>query len=44
MQLMHATQNHAKHESCYVMQYSEQRDDNGQMVGEFMLRGAGKDE
>ena len=43
-ELMSATMNHTQYEGCYVMQYSEYRGDEGQMMGEFMLREAGKDD
>jgi hypothetical protein len=37
-ELMLAMTNHAQHEGCYVIQYSENVGGEGQMVGEFMLR------
>lgn len=38
--LMYAKQSYTKYEDCYIMQYSEHRGDEGQMIGEFMLRAA----
>ena len=38
--LMYAKQSYTKYEDCYIMQYSEHRGDEGQMIGEFMLRKA----
>ncbi len=36
--LLSAAMNHTPYDGCYVMQYSEHRDSEGQMVGEFTLR------
>ncbi|MGB5473085.1 MAG: hypothetical protein WBQ78_06385 [Gammaproteobacteria bacterium] len=36
--LLSATMNHTKYDGCYVMQYSEHRDREGQMMAEFLLR------
>jgi hypothetical protein len=43
-ELISATTNHTLYEGCYVMQYSEHRGSEGQMIGEFTLRQAGKDD
>ena len=40
-ELVSATMNHTQYEGSYVMQYSECRGGEGQMIGEFMLREAG---
>lgn len=37
-ELESAMMNHTQHEDCYVMQYSEHRDSEGRMIGEFILR------
>jgi hypothetical protein len=38
--LMYAKLSYTKYEDCYIMQYTENRGDEGQTVGEFMLREA----
>ena len=38
--LLSATMNHIEYDGCYVMQYTEHRGKDGQMVAEFMLRDA----
>lgn len=35
--LLSATMNHTHYDGCYIMQYSECRGSDGQMVAEFML-------
>jgi hypothetical protein len=42
--LLDATTNHTLYDGCYVMQYSEHRGNEAKMIGEFMLRQAGKDD
>jgi hypothetical protein len=37
-ELISAGLNNTEYEGCYVMQWSEHRGDNYQMVAEFMLR------
>jgi len=36
--LLSATMNHKEYDGCYVMQYSEYRETDGQMIGVFVLR------
>ena len=36
--LLSATMNHTPYDGCYVMQYAEHRNNEGQMVGEFTMR------
>jgi hypothetical protein len=38
--LLSATMNHAEYDGCYVMQYTEHRGNDGQMVAVFTLRDA----
>jgi hypothetical protein len=35
---MSAMMEHREYDGCYIMQFSESRGDELQMVGEFMLR------
>lgn len=37
-ELMSAMMEHREYDGCYIMQFSESRGDELQMVGEFMLR------
>lgn len=43
-ELVSAMMSHTEYDGCYVMQYSEHRGGEGQMVAEFMLRECEKDE
>ena len=36
--LVSAAMNHTPYDGCYVMQYAEHRNNEGQMVGEFTMR------
>jgi hypothetical protein len=38
--LLSATMDHTEYDGCYVMQYTEHRGKDGQMIAEFMLRDA----
>ena len=40
-ELYSAMMDHREYDGCYVMQYSEYRSSEGQMMGEFILRDAG---
>ena len=40
LDLYSAMMEHREYDGCYVMQYSEYRDSEGRMIGEFMLREA----
>jgi hypothetical protein len=43
-ELEYALVSHTKYQGCYIMQYMEHRNDEYQMIGEYMLREAGEDE
>jgi hypothetical protein len=43
-ELIAATTNHTLYEGCFIMQYSEHRGYEGEMIGEFTLRQAREDE
>jgi hypothetical protein len=42
-ELEYALVTHSKYQGCYIMQYMEHRNDEYQLVGEYMLREAGEE-